>query len=425
MGAFLDFLWMIGTGIWQLVLSPFLYAGIVLMILFYQRQAVQERKMFHVCMHEWKMQFWRSMFFGFTTGVFTSAIALPLGVYVTLTTMYWLWGVAFVLAIFSIRRYSMLYSVAVITVMQQISLLSDWSWAAGAVQDVVHSLQQMELFRLFLLAALVQMVEALTLWYKAPLFTSPVFVYGKRGKLVGAYRLQAIAITPFLVLAPTVGGEQLSWSAAWTTLLQGDYWLHGHHALLGVPLLLAFTESTQTMLPTFKFRNYVINRIVISGIIIALVIIFKANIYSLILAAVTIGLYEWMLFMSREREKSLPHFYTNNESGLRVLAVVPNSSAYLMGIEAGETIKKVNGEPVSNVQEMHTAIHRVAAYCKMEVENLEKQIKFVHRARYANDHHQLGIIVAPDDHTNVYVDAGSFSLLELFRRSYRTMKKQK
>ncbi|WP_238328010.1 hypothetical protein [Paenibacillus gorillae] len=86
-----------------------------------------------------------------------------------------------------------------------------------------------------------------------------------------------------------------------------------------------------------------------------------------------------------------------------------------MGLQPGEIIAKVNGVRVYNKEDLHAALQSNSALSKLEVLNHAGEVKFVQRARYAGDHHQLGVILAPDENANYYAAAGPSSLLELLR----------
>src|SRR5690606_29984166 len=109
--------------------------------------------------------------------------------------------------------------------------------------------------------------------------------------------------------------------------------------------------------------------------------------------------------------------YVNDTRGLRILGIVPGTPAETMGLAAGEILHKVNGVRVRTKEELYEALVLNPAFCKLELLNLDGELKFAQRARYAGEHHQLGVILAPDEQANYYADNGPLSLLKLLRRS--------
>src|SRR5690606_4560384 len=95
-------------------------------------------------------------------------------------------------------------------------------------------------------------------------------------------------------------------------------------------------------------------------------------------------------------EQRIPRFI-HDERGLMVIGVLPRSAASEMGIQAGEIIQRVNGMKVLSKEDLHRALQIQSAFCKLEVLDVSGQIRFVQRAIYSGDHHQLGLILAPDE----------------------------
>ncbi|WP_036738039.1 PDZ domain-containing protein, partial [Paenibacillus zanthoxyli] len=82
--------------------------------------------------------------------------------------------------------------------------------------------------------------------------------------------------------------------------------------------------------------------------------------------------------------------------GLKVLAVLPGSPAQELGILPGEVLLKVNGEALTGeAQQLHEALRKSPAFCKLEVQNAAGESKYLQRAIYDGDHHLLGVILAP------------------------------
>ena len=80
-----------------------------------------------------------------------------------------------------------------------------------------------------------------------------------------------------------------------------------------------------------------------------------------------------------------------------ILGIIPKSPAEKMALEVGELVTKVNGTLVKDEQGFYEALQRNAAHCKLEVLDTNGQIRFVQRALYEGDHHELGILFVQDD----------------------------
>ena len=52
----------------------------------------------------------------------------------------------------------------------------------------------------------------------------------------------------------------------------------------------------------------------------------------------------------------------------------------------------------------------------MEVRNVEGHMKYLQRAVYEGEHHQQGLILAPDEQTPYYIDLKPISIVQLFNQ---------
>lgn len=75
-----------------------------------------------------------------------------------------------------------------------------------------------------------------------------------------------------------------------------------------------------------------------------------------------------------------------------ILGVLPESPASKMALQVGELITKVNGTSVYDEKGLYEALQRNRAHCKLEVLDVNGQVRFVQRALYEGDHHELGIL---------------------------------
>ncbi|MBW7460146.1 serine protease, partial [Paenibacillus sepulcri] len=83
MDVLLEMLRQAGSAAVQLLLSPFYYISVILIMLQYMRQTRLERKLFHVRLHAWPGQLGRTMLAGLIVGVLLSCIGLFLGITIT------------------------------------------------------------------------------------------------------------------------------------------------------------------------------------------------------------------------------------------------------------------------------------------------------------------------------------------------------
>ncbi|MFC4102047.1 PDZ domain-containing protein [Paenibacillus xanthanilyticus] len=413
MDAALDLLRQTLEGIGQLLLSPFYYVGILLVMLQYRRQTLLERALFHVRLHAWPLQLIRTVVAGLLAGALVSVAGLFLGINVTGEAVLWMWGIAVLLAALSVRYLCFAYSVGVLGVLQFIVGWTPLAEQPNWIGDAAVSLASLDIPGLLVLVAVMHVAEAILVGSQGAGFASPLFLEGKRGKLVGGYMLQGFWPVPLVLLVPGSGaGEALPWQ----TLLGGGWTQSGQWALLGFPMMIGFSELTRTMLPQ-EAAKAAARKLVWYGLIVGGAAVGAAYWSPLTLPAAIAALllHEAMVWLSLLQEERRSPYYVNDGRGLRVLAVIPGTPAEQLGIAAGEILHKVNGLPVRTKEELHAALHVNSAFCKLEVLNLEGHVKFLQRARYANEHHQLGVVLAPDDRAGMYAVPKPVSLFGLLK----------
>lgn len=80
-----------------------------------------------------------------------------------------------------------------------------------------------------------------------------------------------------------------------------------------------------------------------------------------------------------------------------ILGVVPESPADKMDLKVGEVITKVNSISVHDEIQLYRALQKNSAHCKIEVLDINGEVRFAQRALYEGDYHKLGILMIQDD----------------------------
>ena len=83
MDLLLEGLWNVMEAVGQLFLQPFYYISIILIMLLYRRQVLLERKLFHVRLHSWLSQTWRTVLGGLAAGLSISLVSAFIGMTLT------------------------------------------------------------------------------------------------------------------------------------------------------------------------------------------------------------------------------------------------------------------------------------------------------------------------------------------------------
>ncbi|EXX89027.1 serine protease [Paenibacillus darwinianus] len=420
MDAALELLRQAGAAASRLLLQPFTYISILLIGMMLARQTRLERRLFYVRLTFWPKLLGPAMLYGIAAGIVVSAALLLTGVSLNGEAVYWLWGASLLLMLVRIRFLSIIYGAALVALLQ---------WALGRFElagssewygPLAASLEGQDAAGLLLIASLLQLAEAALVAWRGPHGAGPLVVDGKRGRLVGGYQLQTFWPVPLLLLVPSGTADM---ALPWTPLAAGgaDGW-----AMLGLPVMIGFSGLTTSLLPREKAHRASV-KLLLSGAVAAALAMaaLRWPPFVPVAAVAALLLRELMCQIERRREEQTPPLYVQDDRGLRVLAVVPGTPADQMGIQAGEILHKVNGIRVRSQEDLYEGLLENSAFSKLEVLNLEGQLKFVRRARFEGEHHQLGVVLAPDEKT-MHVTCGvPRSLFDLIRQGGGVRKRGK
>lgn len=384
-----------GEAALRLLANPFYYLGIALILLQYRRQIRLERKLFHSRFHYLGHVSWRIIVWGLGAGFGVSLAMLFLGASLTFEAMLLLWGVTAVLILFRLRFLCLAYAAGVLGI---VGALLEWfpQGADTAAAGWLYTwMERVDAPGLLALAGVLHLAEALLIRHQGNLASSPLFFESKRGRVMGGFQIYGFWPVALFLLVPVQGGGgfALPWEPLFGTGGAASGW-----TILAVPAVLGFTQRTWTRLPEEKTRRTSGVLLLYAAIVVLLALAAHWVRPLLIVAAVvTIVLHEALIWLGNWEEAKRAPLFVHDSRGLKVLAVLPGTPAAEMGIRTGEIVAKINGVPVRTKDQLHQALQLNPAYCKMELLNLEGQVRFAGRAMFAGEHHQLGILLCPDE----------------------------
>jgi len=409
----LEWLEQAGSGIAAALIQPFGYVAVLLVLLLALRQIRAERRLFHARLTAWPGRLLAALPAGLAVGILVSAAVLFLGVDLNADAVIWLWCVSLLLGLVRLRFAAAAYGAGLVAFLQWLSGWFDWSGSPELIKRLAASLASFDAAGLLLIAGLLLPAEALLLWRFSRRLSGPVIVDGKRGRPIGGWRIDAVWPVPLLLLVPaagtSAGAAELPWTPLFWSLGEPQGW-----ALLGLPVVIGSVWRTTSLLPAAKAARTA-RELLWTGLIAAVAGAAAAQ-WELLLpaaAAAVPALREIASFIERSREAAASPLYAHEGNGLRVLAVLPGSSGAQLGIEPGEIVSKVNGTAVRTPEELYDGLLANPAFCKIELLNHEGHVRFVQRARYENEHHQLGLVLAPFEDAAYTVSGAPRSLIGL------------
>lgn len=406
----------VSKGLASLLMNPFLYIFLIVGWMQARKLAWFERKLFYRRLNRPFEQWGRALVHGLIGGVFASLLLFLIG---ATFQPFDLWAMAAISLLFSFFRIQSLsfalaagcyaFGVGVVQMWSPRSEIAslDWFWERLSAADIAS---------IVALASLAYLIESALIRVNRGRGATPLFLSGKRGRLVGAYQLQKIWVLPMFFAIPASAGAESVWTlpAWWPTISNAAA---EPLAWIGFPIALGFSHCARSRLPGPSSR-------------IASAAIFRFGLLLFPLAVLSkwsplVGAFAGLLaflgypLLARLRdwrERNATAMFAPTGEGAVVLAVIPGSPAEKMGILPGDLIVKANGQKIADNEDLYPALQLNSAFCKMEVRNAEGHMKYVQRAIYDGEHHQLGLILAPDEKTAYYVDLKPTSIVQLFRQ---------
>ena len=410
--------WVLMKEIPSFFINPFLYIFLLMAWMQYRRQTLFERKLFHRRLTRPWEQWLHTVIHGLWGGILASLVILGLGIVVQPFDLWVIAGLSFFFSLFHIQYFCFAYAgglyVLLVTAAKlwpqgsEISMIM-WLWEPLSSANLPSLIGMIALFYLF---------ESILVRRNRGRGVSPIYLNGKRGMLVGAYQLQKFWLMPMFLFVSVPAGTEMSWSIpSWWPMLLAGTGPGLSITFVGFPIVLGFTDLMISQLPEAKARRSAKSLFIYGLILLLLAIVSKWSIWAGVIAGLFafIGhtlLIRWNIWR-QWRESPI---FVQLGQGVVVLAVLPDTPAEKMGILPGDVIVKVNGEEINRSEELYPALQLNSAFCKMEVRNVEGHIKYLQRAVYQGEHHQLGLILAPDEQTPYYVDLKPVSIFQLFNQ---------
>ncbi|MBB6677370.1 PDZ domain-containing protein, partial [Cohnella lubricantis] len=401
-----------GRALLGMLSLPYFYMALLFVWWHAKQASTLQRRLFHVRLHSSLLVAGYRILSGIAVGIVISLVGLTAGGRLDETTLLCVWIATAVLAIFRLRYICLAYAAGALGVVQ--SVLT-WIGVSAADGEAVQALLDIDAAGLLFLAGVLHVAEGLLVLWQGSKHAVPLFLEGKRGKPVGAYSISGLWPVPLLWLVPASGADAIS--LPWTPLSSGDSSAIGW-SLAAFPVLIGFTTRTESRWPERKARETGVGLIVYGAIVAGL----AAGTWfwpqlGIAASIAAFALHEGLILWGRWRESGRQPVYVQHGRGLTILAVLPGTPAAEMQLQAGERITKVNGAKVNVKEQLHDALQLQSAFCRLEVVNREGEIKFVQRARYAGEHYQLGLILAPDEDAEWVAAPRSASLWQGLQRA--------
>lgn len=378
-----------GTG--KLFLHPVFYYLVFLSGVLGVIRVKRERKNFHVRAFDAYFELRQLFPRGIVAGLVLSIITVAAGIAVPFAAILLIAAFTILLSFTTnIRLMSPAYTVG--AAFFAIILIAENNWSIPFLTETFQSLDEKIYPSVVVVLALLLIAEGYLISKNASKGTSPKIVKSRRGQSVGAHEVRRFWLLPMFLLIP---GDVLSLPFEWWPIFPVG---EESYSLIFVPFAVGFQQQIQGMLPKQSLQ-LVGRRVINLGVLIALlsVVGFWYPLVSIVVAALSIIGREAISLMLRLKDDNLPFYFSKKNNGLMIIGIIPESPADKLGLQVGELVSKVNGVMVRDEQALYEALQKNRAHCKLEVLDTNGEVRFVQRALYEGDHHELGILFVQEE----------------------------
>ncbi|WP_022793857.1 PDZ domain-containing protein [Marinococcus halotolerans] len=381
----------IGPALAWFFLNPLTYIMIAAMLMIGYLRVKRERKMFYAKMYPMLMELTMSVIPAIVIAAFVSVITIVTGISLPLGAVLLAMVISALLAVSGLHRWltalhvwgtAFLAALALDAAGVAVPFFSAGAWLGNGF----------DAFSLMVWIAVLTLAEGILIVWNGTRFFSPLRTVSRRGKPIGGQITHRLWMLPVFLFIPGSAVEAGGW---WPLLPGGTAF-----SLLLLPVVIGIRMKTFDRLAAVQVRSagwWVVRIAVLAGAGAALAYFYSGWIIPVI-TAVLILLREWVTIAASSSAKS-NFLYTLRGDGISVLAVLPESPADRMHIKAGEVIRRVNSEKVYDEASLYRAVQKNSAYCRLDVEDINGELRQAQAALYSNQHHQLGILMINKERT--------------------------
>lgn len=375
-------------GILLFFIHPILYITFIAAVLFGIQRVRRERASFGLKVYGVGGHIGKSILPGLLVGLMGSilligaGVALPYGFLTLITACYillFLTGQARYITASAAVGLSIIIAYFIPNIHSNISVLQ------SPMQDLRHlSFKSADLL---LFVTLLSEGFLVALWGSQE--TSPRLIDSKRGKKLGAHEANQTWLVPLFILIPTTGSIS---RVAWWPL---TYTHLNHFAILLVPFAIGFQQLIAHTHPKKAIAESA--RWIFITSFIAILIGAAEWWFALPWLAVSAGgfvvISRLVMVLSHHYAfGTKPAYISRKTDGLIIVGVLPDTPAASMGLKIGERLRRVNDQKVSSELEVYEALQLNAAYCKIEVLDIDNEPRFVNAPIYQDDFHTIGLL---------------------------------
>lgn len=354
-------------------IQPLFLVGIAFTFLLYHLRLRNERKNFRIAINKDCFEIRHFIKKGLSWGVIISIFSIIIGIYLPVKDIF-------------------LYEILTIGALICLPII-DLSSVPLYCLGVVSWLKQPQILPvILLLLGLNYFLKARLVGKKDQIWFSPQEKEGKRGRRIAEYCFREFAIFPMVILIP---GNITKYCGFLPLLHFGQF----HFSFFILPFLAASSgrilkETPHAALEHYRKQYQILAILAFMSFGCSLFVSKIAVGVLLGLAAISCG----MLIYRKLLDEQSNQWYVETSSGLRVVAIRPDTPAAKMNLEPGDIILNCNGRAISNENQFYAALQLDSAYCHLKVKTFDDDLKITEGAIYNDSPYELGIVLFQSKH---------------------------
>ena len=377
-------------GIGAVFLNPLLYTGVLFSLLMGLMRVKRERRDFNIRVYPSVLELRHLLSLGLMLGLIISLVTLGAGLVVPIAAVVLISAAMLFLSLFfSQRLLSPAYTAGLGFI--ALFLYERSGLEMPFFQEAFEAIDRSLYPTAAVLLGLLLIAEGILIARSSAKKPSPGLTVSKRGQTVGTYESRRLWLLPLFLLVP---GGDLPAPFDWYPVFS----ISGEPVMpIVVPFLLGYSRKVRSGLPAPAMKGMG-RKVIVLGTAVTLLAAAGQWYGYMAPAAVAAAVFARLLLecSAAVKDKKKPFYFSQSKLGVRILAVIPRSPADKMGLAMGEVVTKINGIHVTDEREFYRALQKNRAHCKLEVVGNNEQIRFVQRALFEGEHHELGILFTED-----------------------------
>ena len=392
-GLILEWVYELLRGLGRLFLHPMFYYVFILAVLLGIARVKRERHDFHVRAENAYYEVQQVLPLGLILGLILSIVMIVIGIVIPIEMIIFVALFTFILSLTTKMRWlAPVYTVGLAFFATLFFLSKEWVFPlveSGTPDWNINLLPPMAV-----LLGLIVIAEGIFISKNGIKGTSPKIIISKRGLRVGIHEVSRVWMLPVFLLIP---GDAISAPFSWWPVFSIG---SETYSILVVPFAIGFYQQIYSALPAVVLKQFG-KKVINLGIILTVlsVVGYWVPLASIVVVALAMIARELLSMRLRLKEENSPLYFSRKQQGVMILGVIPDTPAEKMGLGIGEVITKANGIHVNSEDSFYDALEINRAHCKLEVVDVNDQIRFVQRALYEGDPYKLGILFVLDEKT--------------------------